>query len=139
MPISRTHPFLSSCMKFVIAVAACFLLVLMGLKRAIPKYNSPADYRIRIVSSMTGAYSIQVRGADGITHTVAQDNYVELHVPRLPRGVCWDLYCWTLVDESPDNLPSIIVMRNGNAVKSLSLRQLKAMPVDENGSILLKL
>jgi len=123
----------------LIAILALVVFLFAGVKRALPKYNSPSDYKIRLVAKEAAEYSIFIRGADYSTNIAVNHAQVEVHIPRLPRGVCWDLYGLTVIDGSPENFKSIFVMQGTNVVRSLTLKEIKKLPLDKDGFVLLVL
>jgi hypothetical protein len=106
----------------------------MGFKRAMPKYNVPATYHLLFGDRKeTGNYLVQVGIATTNTYPVDEGGTVTITIPQLPRGCCLDWYCFTIIDDSPDNMKVVSVLSNGKVIRRLSVKELERLPTDERG------
>ena len=86
-----------------------------------------------------GIYEVQVVGATSATFPVAEDGSVSVNVPVLPRRCSLVCFGLTLFDGSPRTRKTIKVLRNGDVVRKMSLRDLTAIAPDPSGALRIEL
>ena len=109
------------------------MVLVFGTALALPKYNTPAAYRLAIATESSHHYAVRVIGSEVADFSVAQDGIVTIDVPRLPRSCSWVCLGITIRDGSPYNSKAIQVLRDGKVLRRLSLRQLERMRLEESG------
>jgi len=123
----------------VIVTILAALFVAVGLRKATPRYNNPATYRVRLQTETEGHYRIDIQAPQMLTFLVSSNREATVNIPRLPRACCWDLFGFTLVDGSPNTRRLIWVVRDDVVVRRLSIVELERLPLDSDGTIRLKL
>lgn len=114
------------------------IVVAVGLRRATPRYNTPATYRVRLETKVPGEYRFDVQASQVLSFPVSSNREAVLNIPRLPRECCWDLFGLTLVDGSPNTRRLIWILRDGVLIRKVSVAELERLPVDAEGAIRLK-
>ncbi len=124
--------------QFISFICLGLTLGLSGCTYALQPYNTPGPEKLQIVSARTGLYAIRIDG-HGDT-PVGPDGRVIVAVPALPRGCSPYLFGLIKIgDGSPERLKAVHVLRNGNIVRKLSLREIHDLPTNPDGYRLVKL
>ena len=118
-------------MKVLLGLGA--VLTLSGCVLALPTYNRPSQEKVLVRGRTQGAYSIHIDTEDGGDFPVSPDGRVLLDVPTLPRFCSLIFLVFPLTDGRPESQKVFQVLRDGHVVKTLSLRQLRRLRVDEAG------
>jgi len=118
----------------VIAIAVC-----AGLIRAYPTGNTPRTYNLLIETKEPRGLSVEVLSDRTLAFAVDDAGRVALQVPSLPRTCSWQWFGLKIVDGSPKTRKLIRVVRNGTAVRRLSIAQLEGIQPSPDGTIKLRL
>ena len=122
---------------------ACTLLVLLcGCAYSLHPYNTPSVQSLKIVSNSPQRYSVRVNdklGNEQKDYSVGSDGVVSFQVPSLPRGCAVRLFgVIKIADHQPEDVKAILLIKDQQTVRELSLNDISHLPADSNGDRQLK-
>ena len=119
-------------------VSVLLLLLSMGCTYALQAYNRPGPEKLQIITTRTGQHVVRIENRGDTP--VGADGRVVVDVPTLPRGCSPYLFGVIKIgDGSPEGLSAIHVLRDGKVVRKLSLKEIHALPMDDDGYRIVKL
>ena len=125
-------------MRFVASASSlCCCVFLLGCVNVLHPYNQPSKEKLRIQSSTTLDYIAVV--ADTNVYPFAIDGRLTIDVPRLERGCATYFLGMKVRDFSCYDVPAIRIEDCNHAtIRTLSLNQLRRLPIDDQGYHLIK-
>ena len=122
-------------MKTWLGVAAVLAaaLVANGCLLALPRHNTPFSEKLVVVARDASAISVQIEGNGQEASSVPEDGRLVLEFPVLPRECSAFVLGVRVTDRSVEARKIIHFLRDGRVVKTLSVNQLRRLPVDEQG------
>lgn len=104
-----------------------------GCVLALPGYNTPFSEKMVVLAQDPSAISVQIEDSGQGSVPVAEDGRLVLEFPVLPRECSTYLLGVKLKDRSVEARKIVHLVRDGQAVKKLSVNELRRLPVDEQG------
>jgi hypothetical protein len=117
---------------------ACSLVVLLcGCAYSLHPYNAPSVQSLKIVSDYPQRYSVRVDdklGNKQNDYSVGSDGVVSFQVPSLPRGCAVLLFgVIKIADHQSEDVKAILLIKDRQAIRALSLNDISKLPADLNG------
>src|SRR2546430_1455866 len=125
--------------KWLVAVTAIIVLVMIGTRRSYPRSNVSKVYKLHLETKKPAFYKIEVQTAPKLAFDVSTNGDVAVEVPKLLGSCSYDWFCFTVVDGSPITRPLIWIVGDNHVIKRYSVAQLERMPRDSEGTIHIKL
>jgi hypothetical protein len=122
----------------IVAILGAAVIALFGTIQAMEKGSPPLQYRLLLSGSATN-YEIRVTWPITNEFAVSKTGEAVIDVPALPHGCSLICLGVKLTDGSPRTRNVIDVVRSGNVVRRLSLRDLDRLPADASGARKLEL
>jgi hypothetical protein len=125
-------------MRAVLATVAVFVGVaaalLFGTVRAMDKGSPPAQYRIKIGADQPTNCTIRVTWPHTKEFSFSTSGEAVVDVPALPHGCSYVCLGIRLCDGSPYSRKIIQLVRGGQIVRHMSLREVDELPADASGT-----
>ena len=117
---------------------ACTLVVLLcGCAYSLHPYNTPSVQSLKIVNDSPQQYIVRVDdklGNEQKDYLVGSDGVVSFQVPSLPRGCAVRLFgVIKIADHQPEDVKAILLIKDEQTVRELSLNDISHLPADSNG------
>lgn len=123
------------------AVVCALAALLAGCAYRLQLIAPPEQQRLKIVNTSPDRYAIWFRIRDPRQYAVAKDGRVTLEVPAYRRGC--DVYLFDRIPlrrgADPFAAKTVEIVSGGQTVRKISLKEIAALPKDEEGYHLLAL
>ncbi len=123
----------------LLAAAVAAVIAAAGTARVLPAYNTPATYRLHLVSEPMQQYTVEVRGSKVTSFPVTVEGRVTIEVPVLPRRCSWVCFGIRILDGSPKTRKAVVVTNNGRVVRRFSTQQLERLQQNASNERVIKL
>lgn len=104
-----------------------------GCGHGLPAYNAPFSEKILVVAPSPEAYSVRVEGADQPELPVPADGRLVIAFPVLPRECSLYVLGVKVRDRGVETRKLIHILRGGEVVERLSVRELRRRRRDAAG------
>ena len=99
--------------------------------------NPPSQLKLHVTSFSPQQYCLRVKDREC---RVPGDGRVVMDIPALGHDCSIYLYgAFKIKDGSAQNLPAVQILRDGECLRTLTLRQVEQLSIDAEGCRLLKL